>query len=276
MSAKSGKSSTGSDLLGKMLKEPAPAPVGRHTPPPVVEGVSPLSRQGTSKESSSKEPKDSKRASKSSSRSSRSKETEAGFSRIMEAMEEQNKMFSSFLNGLGKMMAGSSKPEEPTPAARTSRPVPEDPTPAAQFPLETADSPSMVNEDLDSQELEDNGEEEVEEENLGLLDRFATGKSMFVPSSLMVQVWDSILRHEVEYGEDAWTNLNVGAISKKWTGHPESALAFAAPAVDPGLRPLKFQDHKDLDKKLVTLQTNAGGVGAIAIRMVCLLEGIIF
>ena len=137
MSAKSGKSSTGSDLLGKMLKEPAPAPVGRQTPPPVVDGVSPLSRQGTSKESSSKEPKDSKRASKSSSKSSRSKETEAGFSRIMEAMEEQNKMFSSFLTGLGKMMAGSSKPEEPTPAARTSRPVPEDPTPAAQFPLET-------------------------------------------------------------------------------------------------------------------------------------------
>merc|ERR1711954_620864 len=98
---------------------------------------------------------------------------------------------------------------------------------------------------------------------------------MFVPSSLMVQVWNSILRHEAEYGEDAWTNLNVGAISKKWTGHPESALAFAAPAVDPALRPLKFQDHKDLDKKLVTLQTNAGGVGAIAIRMVCLLEGII-
>ena len=65
-------------------------------------------------------------------------------------------------------------------------------------------------------------------------------------------------------------------MSKKWTGHPGSVLAFSPPLVDPGLRPLKFQDHNDLAKKLVTLRTIAGRVGAIAIRMVCFLKGITF
>ena len=126
---------------------------------------------------------------------------------------------------------------------------------------------------LQEEDPEDNQGEDEEESASTVLDRFAAGKSLFVPSELQREMWGCILRLEPEYGEEAWMNLKVAAIVKKWTGHPDSAVTFSAPAPDKGLRPLKFNDHKEMEKKLVTLQSTAGGAGAICTRMLLLLEG---
>ena len=262
MSGKSGKSGNGSDLLGRMLKEP--------TPSPGVSGVAPIGPNNTPAQSTSKEAsaqstskeKDKDKKSKSSSRSSRSRETEAGFSKILEAMEEQKKLFSTFFSGL-KMVSGPCGPNPP-----------EEPPQARHLAAETvASQESQVEDDEDPEVLDPEDDEEDPQSSGGLLERFSAGKAMFVPTEMMLQIWNRVLRHEPEYGEDAWSNLNLGALIKKWTGHPTASFAFGAPSVDPGLRPLKFQDHKELEKKLVHLQTNAGGMAAIAIRLMCLLEG---
>ena len=95
----------------------------------------------------------------------------------------------------------------------------------------------------------------------------------FVPSDLQLQMWARVLKLDPEYGREAWrSTTNVKGVLKKWTSHP-TAIPFTAPKPDNGLLPLVFQDQKDLEKQLAALQLSAGGVGAVATRVLGLIEG---
>lgn len=89
---------------------------------------------------------------------------------------------------------------------------------------------------------------------------------------MQLQMWSRVLKLDPAYGPEAWrSTTNKGAL-KKWTSHP-SAAPFTAPKADSGLVPLNFQDQKDLEKSLSSLQLSAGGMRAVATRFLGLIQG---
>ena len=64
---------------------------------------------------------------------------------------------------------------------------------------------------------------------------------------------------------------NTGPLLKKWIGHPE-ASAFTAAKADKGLPRLKWEDSKELEKQLCSIQNQAGGAGAISTRILGLFD----
>ena len=92
-----------------------------------------------------------------------------------------------------------------------------------------------------------------------------------MPSETMKDIWGKVLMHHADYGKEAWTKQKTTKYLNKWTAHP-SATCFTAPERDNGLRDLPFTEMVDYDNQLIGLQNNVGGVGAIASRILALME----
>ena len=117
---------------------------------------------------------------------------------------------------------------------------------------------------------EDEGQEDEKEVNL--LDQFSSAKKAFVPSEFQLEVWGQALQHDVSYGQNAWKTPNTSSILAKYTRDP-SADAFTPPAPDRSLPRLVYHNQKEKEKFLLKVQASAGGMGAIATRLLGLLDG---
>ena len=175
-------------------------------------------------------------------------------------VEAQGKQLAEVLELLkaGSKRKASPSPEQGPSRRRTASPVHSEMESVQDNP-EDSDAPSE--------------DEEQQRKPAGsLLEQFSSGKTMFVPSLYQLELWESVLRHDPEWGQEAWMKNNVSHILSKWTSHPE-ADAFTPPAKDNGLPKLEFPAQKEKEKVLLPFQAAAGGIAAIATRVMALFEG---
>ena len=104
-----------------------------------------------------------------------------------------------------------------------------------------------------------------------MLDHFSSGKATFIPGELQLQFWEEAIKHDEGYGKAAWKTLNVSHTLKRWTSSP-AASSFTAPEPDPGLSPLECAEMMEHENELVSFQQMAGGVGAVATRVLALFD----
>merc|ERR1719318_736222 len=123
---------------------------------------------------------------------------------------------------------------------------------------------------VDAEGYDDSEMNEIEEDEddmeMSLVDKFSGGFKKNVPQELDLFVWKTARKEGKDFAPDDWKTIKVGQLVKTYNSHV-SAAPFCAQEPDPEAPDLLYRDKRDMEKQLKVCQNTVGGAAAASAQV---------